>query len=49
MIENGEWPCCICGSCKDIDLKQNPWGDLHMVCKPCYPKFVKHFWPGKEE
>jgi hypothetical protein len=48
-MENGEWPCCICSSMENIILKQNPWGDLHMVCKPCVPLFVEKFWPGKGE
>ena len=39
--------CCMCDNKMEI-IVRNPWGDMHLICRECHPKFVKHFWPNKD-
>ena len=40
--------CCMCNTTKGaINIVRNPWGDMHLVCGPCLPKW-DIFW-GEEE
>ena len=36
--------CCMCNTTQgDINIVRNPWGDIHLVCGPCLPKWAI-FW-----
>jgi len=39
--------CCMCDNKMEI-IVRNPWGDMHLICRDCHPKFVKHFWPNED-
>ena len=40
--------CNMCNNEYEV-MMQNPWGDIHILCKDCVPKFKAHFWPKEEE
>mgnify|MGYP001166103323 CR=1 FL=1 len=35
------WPCCMCKTHEDLRMVQNPFGDMHVICKSCVPAFNK--------
>lgn len=40
--------CCMCKATQaNLNIVRNPWGDIHIVCTPCLPKW-KVFWSEEE-
>jgi len=40
--------CCMCKTTQgELNMTRNPFGDIHIVCKPCIPKWAI-FWGEKE-
>lgn len=42
-------PCCMCKSTENLGIRRNPWGDIHIVCIPCNPKWDLFWSEGEEE